>query len=452
MRSKCVQDYYTSWGLIYLDAGVRAFFFGQSRLTGGGRGCAPDGSGCSRVATAGAAGFEVVLQNLKAHAVQKGYGQVFFGPQAASGFQLENGTELADWTYGAQHLYASQNWLVQPFSIAGSPPLTRSQWYGSTDTHDANRVNNENGIPVLLDFDNYSGDEDRPDDIRRLSSWPNSTRAAFVRTLWHTLRLYNPRASLSLPMSKSAGGNWPAFTQPQGQCWSGRWGGNDGLYFGAVSCGIVNVTADLFAQPEQPTPIDILEAVDSNHFGTALQSTDLTAVWAFRTIHTRDFTSLAEYNATVRLLPWNGLVIGARGKRCTLARTLVASPEFMMSPCSNHITCTTDRLAQFLCLGRPDCVKLATRKSHNASDRMEVVVVAMCDAADSLSLFGNAALMDPGWKIGDPPAAALKSDDTERQTGTCPNCVHLLHFGFSDNEPCLRSMTSPARPRRQSTT
>ena len=53
-----------------------------------------------------------------------------------------------------------------------------------------------------------------------------------VRTLWHTLRLYNPRASLSLPLSKAAGGNWPGFRQPQGQCWSGRWGANDGLYFG----------------------------------------------------------------------------------------------------------------------------------------------------------------------------------------------------------------------------
>ena len=74
--------------------------------------------------------------------------------------------------------------------------------------------------------------QDRPDDIRRLSSWPNSTRAAFVRTLYHTLRLYSPRASLSLPLSKAAGGNWPAFKQPQSQCWSGAWGGAnpDGLY------------------------------------------------------------------------------------------------------------------------------------------------------------------------------------------------------------------------------
>ena len=38
--------YYTEWGKAYLDAGVRAFFFGQSRLTGGGRACAA----CDRLA------------------------------------------------------------------------------------------------------------------------------------------------------------------------------------------------------------------------------------------------------------------------------------------------------------------------------------------------------------------------------------------------------------------
>jgi hypothetical protein len=66
------------------------------------------------------------------------------------------------------------------------------------------------------------------------------------------------------------------------------------------------------------------------------------------------------------------------------------------------------------------------------------VAVAMCDAADSLSLFGNAALMDPGWKIGDPPAA-LKSDDTERQTEL--DRAHPLYFGFSDDEPCYLGHT-----------
>ena len=91
---------------------------------------------------------------------------------------------------------------VQPFSVNGTEPALRPQWYGSQDLHDANRMNNHRNLPVLLDFDNYSGDEDQPDDIRRLSAWPNATRAAFVRTLWHTLRLYSPHASLSLPLSK----------------------------------------------------------------------------------------------------------------------------------------------------------------------------------------------------------------------------------------------------------
>ena len=67
---------------------------------------------CSRVSTRGAEGFAKVLSNLKAYAQSKGYGRVYFGPQAASGFELENGTELADWAYGAQHLYASDKWLV----------------------------------------------------------------------------------------------------------------------------------------------------------------------------------------------------------------------------------------------------------------------------------------------------------------------------------------------------
>ena len=78
---------------------------------------------------------------------------------------------------------------VQPFSVNGTEPALRPQWYGSQDLHDANRMNNHRNLPVLLDFDNYSGDEDQPDDIRRLSAWPNATRAALVRTLWHTLRL-----------------------------------------------------------------------------------------------------------------------------------------------------------------------------------------------------------------------------------------------------------------------
>jgi hypothetical protein len=293
VQTQCIQEYYTEWGKVrnaciqcwicvpsrhdrmlavthippahlalpnataeqvFMDAGVRSFFFGQSRLTGGGRGCNIDGTGCSRVSAAGAAGFGVVLGNLKAYAVDRSYGSVWFGPQAASGFELANGTELADWVYGAQHLHSRQQWLVQPFGVNGTSPQYGPQWYGGGDTHDANRVNNAKALPVMLDFDNFSGDEDRPDDIRRLSSWPNATRSQFVQTLWHIARLYSPSVTVSVPMSKAAGGNWPAFSQPQGQCWSGAWGDRaDGLYFGVYSCGLVNATARLFLGPEQPS-------------------------------------------------------------------------------------------------------------------------------------------------------------------------------------------------------
>lgn len=400
VTTQAAQDYYVSWGQVYLDAGIRAFFFGQARLTGGGRGCEPDGvTGCSRVSVRGAAGFAAVLARLKSYAASKGYGsRVYFGPQAASGFQLANGTELADWVYGAQHLYQLQQWLVQPFGVNGSAPPAGPQWYGAADPHDANRVNNQNALPVLLDFDNFSGDEDKPDDIRRLSSWPNASRAAFVRTLWHTLRLYNPRATLSVPLSKAAGGNWPAFAQPQGQCWSGRWGSGDGLYFGAVSCNLLNVTAELFRQEEQhPAPAAVLAAVDTSHFGTALQSPDLTAVWAFRTLLDRDFGTVVEYRNCVEALP--PLVLGARGARAELASTILASPEFKASACAAQAGCAAARLAQFMCLNQPACTEVCSA-THAAGSTEASVVAVVADAADSISLFGNAALMDPSWCLG----------------------------------------------------
>ena len=105
IRTKCIQDYYIAWGKVFLDAGIRAFFFGQSRLTGGGRTCNDDGTGCSRVSIQGAQGFATVIQELKAYARQRDLGPVFFGPQAASGFELADGTELANWAYGTQKIH-----------------------------------------------------------------------------------------------------------------------------------------------------------------------------------------------------------------------------------------------------------------------------------------------------------------------------------------------------------
>ena len=106
-NSTCVPDvtlpaaqaYYIAWGTAFLDAGIRAIFFGQARLTGG---AAP--GGVDDVSPAGAAGFAAVIGALRAHAAARGYGDVFFGPQAAAAITLRNGTNIADWVYGAQHL------------------------------------------------------------------------------------------------------------------------------------------------------------------------------------------------------------------------------------------------------------------------------------------------------------------------------------------------------------
>lgn len=380
----CAQQYYLAWSKVFVDAGVRALFFGQARLTGGGRGCSPNRTGCSRVSTSGAAGFAKVIQAALQYAESRGYGKLYFGPQAASGLQLASGTELATWVYGGQHLFSRAGFLVQPFGINGSEPALGPQWYGAADLHDANLVNNDNGLPVLLDFDNFSGEEDKPDDIRRLSSWPNATRPALVRTLWRLLRYYNPRATLEIPMSKAAGGNWPGWKQPQSQCYSS---GEDGVLFGAYSCNIVSAAADMFAEdPYQPLTNS---SVDVLHVGIAMQSPDLTAVAAFNMLLGRQFKNEQEYAGQVALLP--GLVLGARGARCDFASRVLASDEFRASACSRNPTCLQARLSNFLCLGSAACI----RGSANLSDPE-----ALCRSADSLGLFGNAALMDPAWCLG----------------------------------------------------
>lgn len=137
----------------------------------------------------------------------------------------------------------------------------------------------------------------------------------------------------------------------------------------------------------------VLSAVDVLHFGEALQSRDLTAVWGFRTLLGRDFSSVGEYRNAVASLP--DLVLGARGARAAFARSIVASPEFTNSSCKNTAGCLTNRLGQFMCLGRLDC--LAASADTSPSDAVD----SIAHVADSLSLFGNAALMDPAWRLGD---------------------------------------------------
>ena len=61
----------------------------------------------------------------------------------------------------AQHLQGIGEELVQPLAPSGSA-LPAGGWHTGTssyiatwDWHDSNRVNNQNGLPVVLEFDKY---------------------------------------------------------------------------------------------------------------------------------------------------------------------------------------------------------------------------------------------------------------------------------------------------------
>jgi hypothetical protein len=73
--------------------------------------------------------------------------------------------------------------LVQPLGRQGSglPSGYKSCSYiVDGDWHDASHVNNANGVPVVLEFDNFSGQKYLLDDIRRL------VRASTVHAHTHT--------------------------------------------------------------------------------------------------------------------------------------------------------------------------------------------------------------------------------------------------------------------------
>ena len=84
-------------------------------------------------------------------------------------------------------------------------------------------------------------------------------------------------------------------------------------------------------------------------------------------------------------------MLGARGGRCEFAKAILASEEFQASVCAKQPECVQARLLTFLCLNDQSCAGAV----EDASD-----VDSICDAADAVSLFGNAALMDPAWCIG----------------------------------------------------
>lgn len=108
------------------------------------------------------------------------------------------------------------------------------------------------------------------------------------------------------------------------------------------------------------------------------------------------------------------LVLGARGPRCSLAQQMAASPEFQQGRCALSQQCVVGRLEKAICLGVAGCAAsavpacapaLAGAAPPGAGTAPAPLPVeclrGLCDAADALALFGNAALMDPAWKLGD---------------------------------------------------
>ena len=183
IRSPAGQRFYRTWGKSQLDAGCKALYWGEARMIGGSDVNNTAKLPTSCVSHAGSVGFAAVIGQLRSYATASGYGHTYYGPQAACGFPLPNGTDVADFVIGAQHLQGIGEDLVQPLAPSGSA-LPAAGWRGTAsyitqgDWHDANRLNNKNGLPVVLEFDNFSGQKYLLDDIRRLAATPNASRWA----------------------------------------------------------------------------------------------------------------------------------------------------------------------------------------------------------------------------------------------------------------------------------
>lgn len=320
------QEYYIDWGRNFLDGGIRAIFFGQARLTGG---SSPDDS--DDVSPQGAAGFKIVIDTLRAYALQKGYGDVYFGPQAAAAITLANGINVADWAYGAQHLEPHGGFLTLPTLRNGSYVATSQRVYGPGDFHDASLSNsggrsstsssNSSSTCVVLDYDNFSGDPLIYDDIRRLAA-VNSTRARcqLITDHYRYLRSYNYRAVVSIPFSKVL--TVPAECSCYANVSAPIWGAGS-MYFSAFACGLVETAASLWDSPYLG-PRD--GGVSADFLGQQLQGAGDTAVFVFAAMLNRNFTSKAEYTDAILTLPPR--LYAAQGPRCDFIRTVLSSAEF----------------------------------------------------------------------------------------------------------------------------
>eukprot|EP00039_Didymoeca_costata_P027775 m.19163 g.19163 ORF g.19163 m.19163 type:complete len:630 (-) comp6501_c0_seq1:41-1930(-) len=356
------REYYIHMGMAFLDAGCTLLFFGQARLTGGGV-----GDVSSAVSPAGALGFQHVITAIRSYASSQGYGPIYFGAQAACCIKPSGGDDLIDFVYGAQHLqpvaHAPYPMLIQPLSRQ-SPAFLKPQssppwpWlYGNGDWHDANLINNENGKLVVLDFDNWSGSPSIPDDIRTLACLPDNIRAQAVSNLYHHLSNYNPRASVSIPLSKClAGTTCPNIGNIQ--C-AGNLSFPGGVYFSANACNIITMAKELFSKnytqwPYSPTaPFNTTNPpIERHYWGQQLRSPDATVSWLYRAIlgRTVDVGGYTSKLATLPQVPKPGNsqktvadnINSAVGPRMDLAVTLLTSSEFHSTYCNNTINTKYD--------------------------------------------------------------------------------------------------------------
>ena len=112
-----------------------------------------------------------------------------------------------------------------------------------------------------------------------------------------------------------------------------------------------------------------------------------------------DGGSVGNYRDCVEALP--SLVLGARGARADLAKQILTSKECVGRGCDTEKGGVLTNLNSFLCLGDSGCAEAGRAAWEVAAENVSQVVDSMCDAADATGLFGNAALMDPNWRIGD---------------------------------------------------
>ena len=82
-----------------------------------------------------------------------------------------------------------------------------------------------------------------------------------------------------------------------------------------------------------------------------------------------------------------------------MAVSILASEEFQKGSCVTHWSCVANRLTKALCLNVPACVTASKVTAASPEMALADAAARLCRAADSMGLFGNAALMSPTWGL-----------------------------------------------------